>query len=187
MDLIMNINGNKYELTNVHIETTMNSLGDITNKKYYRNYDNGTQTYSGLAGEYEMAYTRQAGTGFPEQQSITAKIYKGNVVFDQETTYHYFDLTSSTGTLAAYERNIKSSDKLVKKGAVYLAGEIGIPGSKLFLRTVTTEIAGYKDGDRQPLLDAIQAADFTTYGATDATHSATIKATLDTILNVAYA
>lgn len=187
------ISGKQYLTEHLHITTTMSANGYITKKTFYKNYDPGTQTYTNKRFEITNAFTNDATNGLPTQIDTTKKAFKGSngseIEVANESEVHYFDITSTEGAMAAYEKNIQATTRVLHKASMYLMGEVGVDNGKLFLRDRITEVNGYKDQDRQPLIDVFDGAgfDFTVapYSKT-AGESTTINATMKAILDISY-
>lgn len=168
-----------YNLKGYQKERTFNTLGDINTVTYWENYVDVNNKGDKKVEETRI-YTRDGVTGLLEQRTMTHKWYENDVEIATKTTTKYY--SSEEG----YESNKRAAKNLTRTASMYLVSQIGVANGQAYLDTVVTEISAYEAGSRMMLLNDIAATDFTLYGATDATHSGTIKTVMNVILNVLY-
>lgn len=176
---ILTIKGIQYDISKLHPKNTYASNGDNTKVEFYKTYVVDPESWTNKKFEQTLTYIRNT-NGLVTQIDTTSSIFKNDM--SQYTDSFTYYLTGPQG----YSVNQESATYLLNLASMYLMGEVGVDDGKLYLRTITGEITGYLRGDKYPLLDNIQATDFTVYGATDDTHSTAIKVALDSILNVTY-
>jgi hypothetical protein len=169
-DILQNIN---YNIQGYHKERVFDNKGDVFTLSYYQNYDPVGEVFSNLKVRETRTYTRDNTNGLLTERAILIEWYiGGNVIATKNLTKYY---TSEEG----YAMNQRARKNLTNKASMYLVSAVGLADSQNFLNSVATEISIYIEGDIQPLLDAISAS-------TEPYMNATVKGTLDSILNVSY-
>jgi len=164
-----------YNILGYHKEETFDSKGDLIILKYYHSYDEQTDTFSNLSVEEIRTYTRDITTGLLTKRETIINWYDDNEVLTETKT----NITKYYTAQKGYANNKRARQNLIDKASMYLLSQVGKTDATSFLRIAKNEISGYVAGDIQPLLDVIS-------NSTEIYMTATIKATLDVILNISY-
>lgn len=166
----MAITKEDYRLKGYSKKKTNNPFGDRSVVEYFKDYstENG---YENLMVKETRTHTRN-GYGIPIQTVVQIEWFGKDKTAARATKTLIKPLDADDGMKV----NESSRGRLINmaKGAVILT--IGLEPGKAFMRTVSVEISEYKEGDKTPLIDSINAS----------TLDAGLKATLVGILDVAY-
>lgn len=168
-ELVQNI---PYDIQGYHKYLTFDNKGDLTGVDYYQGYDPETEDFSNLKVKETRTYTRAAST-LLEKRDMLIEWYGGTQVVATKETVKYY--TPELG----YKANKRARQNLIDTASMYLLSTVGQTDAENFLDGVATAISTYVDGHIQPLLTLIS-------DSAEAYMTATVKANLDGILNVAY-
>ena len=149
----MDITRENYRLKGFKKKKSNNSFGDRSLVEYYKEFDNQTGEYSDLMVAENRTHTRNA-YGIPTETTVVINWYGKDKSAPRATKTLVKPLDSDDGMKV----NEASRARLINKakGAVILT--IGKPAGIDFMRTVSVEIGEYKEGDKQPLVDAVAAS-----------------------------
>lgn len=165
-----------YRILGLHKNEVFDSKGDLVLIEYYTGYDGDTDTFSGLAVREERVYTRDTTTG---------------LLTKRETSINWYDSTGTIGTsrnqinkyytaVKGFESNKKARQNLLNNASMYLLSQVGIDNAKAFWKTLgPDDVNDYKNIGDLNIVTSIS-------NSVEPYMTPTIKATLDTILNVTY-
>ena len=148
----MDITREDYRLKGFAKKKTNNTFGDRSLVEYFESFstENG---YENLMVKETRTHTRN-GYGIPTQTTVQIEWFGKDKAAARATKTLIKPLDSDDGMKV----NEASRGRLINmaKGAVILT--IGLEPGKAFMRTVSVEIGEYKEGDKTPLIDAINAS-----------------------------
>ena len=175
-----NLKNENYNLKWYQKERTFNTLWDIDIVSYYNWYIDMNSKWEKKVEE-QRTYTRDGTTGLLVERTINHLWYENWVQVDSKNTVKKYTAEEW------YEANKRAAKNLTRQASMYLISQVWVDNGKAFLDTVVSQLSSYESWSRAWLLSSIQAYDFTTFAWVYATLDATIKATLDVILDVSYA
>lgn len=170
---MINITQIDYRLQGYFKKKVNDSKGDRVTIEYYAEYDSQTGDYSRLKVKETRTYTRNTTTGILEEITVLIEWFSGDgvTVRANKTLVKPLDLDDGMKT------NERSRGRLVNKAKGAAIQLIGLAAGKTFMRNLGLEISLYREGDIQPLIDAIN---------NDSVQTQAFKDTLVGILNVSY-
>lgn len=162
-----------YNVLGYHKKETFDTKGDLILIEYFENYD-GT-TYSDLMVKESRVYTRDGVNGLLTKRDSTIEWIgsDGVTVLATKITEKYYTPTKG------FDRNKNARQNLIDQASMYLLSQVGLTDAKAFWKTVKGEVDDYKVTGDLTLITAIN-------DSTEPYMTGTIKATLDTILNITY-
>lgn len=166
----MNIKDTDFKIQGYHKTMDQNVNGDAYIIKYFKDYNGGTPT--GLVVKETRTYTRNAVTGIVESININIDWFSGDEVTVRANKSWVNNIDFNRGMA----KNEKARKRLLNKAKGAAIQMIGMEAGKTFMRELGGEIGLYIEGDRQPLIDGINAS----------TESQLFKDTLTGILDIEY-
>lgn len=181
-----------FRILGLHKNEFFDSKGDLVNVKYYTDYDQNTDTFTGLAVDENRTYERDATTGLLLKRSTNIDWYDslGGVSVSKLQVEKYYSAQK------AFVANKRARQNLIDKASMYLfqqlmmdnLGDAILSESQVedFDTYTTTAQALYIKSTTQPLIDAINNAadsghvDYKPYITT------AIKTVLLSILDISY-
>ena len=159
-----------YRIKGYHKVMTESTLGDAHIIEYFKDYNAGAPL--DLVVRETRSYDRNISTGIIETITIDIEWMSGDGVTPRATKQLVNHIDANRGMA----KNEKARKRLLNKakGAAILL--IGMEAGKTFMRNFASEMTLYVEGDRQPLIDGINAS-----GETQL-----FKDTLTGILDIAY-
>lgn len=148
----MRITDIDYRIQGFHKKKTNDTNGDRTIIEYYADYDAGT--YSRLKVRENRAYARNATTGILETITVDIEWMSGDGVTPRATKQIVKHLDLDDGMKA----NERARGRLLNKAKGAAIQLIGLEAGKTFMRDLGLEVGLYREGDIQPLIDAINAS-----------------------------
>jgi hypothetical protein len=152
-----------------------NNLGDIITVEYYNDYDFSTQVWSDLRVKETRLFERDAVNGVPFKLTVFIEWFTSNKINPIATKQLIKPLSVSDGLKANYN----SRTRLIESAKVTALAMMGLASGQNFLAEVSLEINTYKEGNIQPLIDAIT-------NTTNPDVTQAVKDALINILNVSY-
>jgi hypothetical protein len=162
-----------YRTKGYYVTETNDSKGFVSQRNYYKSYDEGTDTYSNLKVREDITNTYDPVTGLITKENKISRWYKNG----QEMTSKV--KVSNLDSIQGYQRAQKGRAKLAAVAGMQLMGAVGQPDAQAFLSTVIQEREEYIAGNRAPLVAAINAS-------TESYMTQTVKDTLVATLDIDY-
>lgn len=160
----------KYNLAELYEKITINNAGEVVLREYFTTYDSLTDTYSGLAFDEAVAFTRSLITGWIVSQETTITWYfEDNTVGCSEVNQRIFTLEE------AYREGKTRRNNIADRCTIMVLAALGEPTGIAFLNTAGAQINLYILGDTAPLIALVTASAF----------PALLKADVLTMLNLA--
>lgn len=147
-----------YDIIGLHKDTTIWDNGYLETKKYWKDFDETTKTYSNLAVKEDITYTRDGQNLFKREKSI--KWYKNNWnESDPKITKKYYSIDEWLRSDKIARSNIiekAKSDALMRIMITeWKTQEQARVYGENMVHLFNSEISEYKEGSKQPLIDAI--------------------------------
>lgn len=158
-----------YRIQGYKVDKVKNNLGDISEVLYYKTYFEGT--FSDLKVKETRSHVRDQ-YGIPTQTSVFIEWFGADETEARATKLLEKPLTLDDGILV----NMESRTRLINDAKVVALGMLGMAEGQAFLAQVSLEINTYKEGNIQPLIDAIN----------NSTETQQFKDAMTNILNVSY-
>ena len=170
----MELTTNKdYRINGYFKKKVNNSKGDRAVIEYYLNYDSeAPEPYSGLKVKETRTYTRNPITGVLEKIEVLIQWMSSDGVTPREEKTLIKHLDIDDGMKA----NEASRGRLLNEAKRISLESLGLQNGLAFMRNLGPEISLYREGDIQPLIDAINAS----------SQSQTLKDDLTLVLNITY-
>lgn len=159
-----------FRLKGYHKVMTQNVNGDAATIEYYGDYNGGNPQH--LKVREVRTYSRNAVTGIPESIDILIEWIGSDGVSSKINKSFTKHLDPNRGMA----KNEKARKRLLNKAKGAAIQLIGMSAGKTFMRNFGNEMTLYVEGDRQPLIDGIDAS-----GETQL-----FKDTLTSILDISY-
>jgi len=158
-----------YRLKGYHKQMTQNVNGDAHIIEYFADYNGGSPT--GLKVRETRTYTRTEDTGIPIKIDVLIQWFSADGLIRATKSFaKHLDIERGMG------KNEKARKRLINKAKGAAIQMIGLEAGKTFMRGFGGEMSLYVEGDRQPLIDGINASG----------QSQLFKDTLTGILDIAY-
>jgi len=159
-----------YRLMGYHKVMTQNALGDAHIVEYFGDYNGGTP--QNLKVRETRTYTRDNTTGIVIQIDVLIEWLSGDGV----TVRASKNLVKHIDLNRGMRKNERSRKRLLNKAKGAAIQLIGMEAGKTFMRDFSGEMTLYVEGDRQPLIDGINASG----------QAQNFKDTLTGILDISY-
>lgn len=159
-----------FRLQGYHKVMTQNINGDAAIIEYFKDFNGGTPT--GLKVRETRTYSRNATTGIVETITVFIEWFGSDGVSSKVNKTWDIHLDAGRGMA----KNEKARKRLLNKAKGAALQLIGMEAGKTFMRDYGNEMSLYIEGDRQLLIDGINAS----------TQTQTFKDTLVGILDIAY-
>lgn len=112
---------NDYRILGLHKDESIDTNGDVHTLSFYRNYDEGTKTFTGLAVQEKRSYFRHSYTGFLTKRitdSIKWYDLEGNVFAEKTSIPKFYNDTKG------FEKNKRARQNIVNKASLALFQEL---------------------------------------------------------------